>query len=74
MNAGILNDIFYSHLPEFPGIPGLFHIAPVATYLTSPQPNEVSSLTLVISFTLNGIKGFHKRKCFHICRFVEDQL
>jgi hypothetical protein len=40
-------------------IPAFFHITPKAAYIASGQSNKKGSFTLVKTFPLQGIKGFH---------------
>jgi hypothetical protein len=46
----------------FPAIPTIFHIAPNTTNVTSAKTNEVSSLSLMKTFTLQRVKMLHYRE------------
>src|SRR5690348_12260050 len=59
---GSLYDFTYPRYRVFIRFPAFFYIAPGAAYITASQPDKISRLPLVESFTLQGIKCFHERK------------
>jgi len=44
------------------GIPTFFHVAPNASYITASKSNKVGCFSLVKTFSLDGVKGFHQRQ------------
>ena len=63
------NDICQFKLWMAIGLPAVLHITPMAAYITASKADEVSSIPLVIAFTLDGVKAFHywKRSGGWIC-------
>ena len=41
-------------------IPAFFYITPDATHITAAEPDKISRFSLVITFALDSIKGFHQ--------------
>jgi hypothetical protein len=39
--------------------PGFFHIAPMATHVTTTQSDEIGGMSLVFTFSLQRVKRFH---------------
>jgi hypothetical protein len=65
---GFLNYLFEADSRVLAFIPAVFHIAPNAAYITACQPDKIRGLSLMKSFTLYRIKGFHNGKRFNLVR------
>jgi hypothetical protein len=50
-------------------IPAFFYITPHTSHITTTEPDKESRLSLVETFTLEGIKVFHYRESGTYFRF-----
>jgi hypothetical protein len=53
----------------FACVPAVFYITPDAADITAAEADEIGCFTLVKTFSLEGIKGFHDRQGLFCLRF-----